>query len=43
MTPASLVNHGEDLEVNLIDAPGEMDVQGRTVMSGDDPGHEATR
>jgi hypothetical protein len=32
VTPASLVNHGEELEVDLIDAPGEMDDQRQAVF-----------
>jgi hypothetical protein len=43
MTPTSLVNHGEELEVDLINAPGEIDDQRRTILASDHPGHEAMR
>jgi hypothetical protein len=43
MASASLVNHGEDLEVDLVDTPGEMGIQRRTVLASDQPGHEAIR
>jgi len=34
VAPASLINHGEDLEVDLIDPAGEMDVQSGTITAG---------
>jgi hypothetical protein len=43
MSPAPLVDHGEELEVNLIEAPCEMDDERRTVIARDHPGHEAIR
>jgi hypothetical protein len=31
MTPSALVNHGKELEVNLVEPPGEVDHEGRPV------------
>jgi len=43
VAPSGLVDHREELEVNLIHAPGEMDCEGMAVVSRHDPGHEARR
>ena len=43
MTPTALVNHGEQLEVDLIDPPGEMDYQRLAIRTSDDPGHKPMR
>ena len=40
MTPSALVNHGEELEVNLVKPAGEVDDEGRPVGPGHDPAHE---
>lgn len=39
MTTASLVDHSEEFEVDLVQAPGEMDDQRRAVLTRDHSGH----
>jgi hypothetical protein len=41
MTPTALVNHGKELEVDLIEAAGEVNNEGRPVGPGHHPAHEA--
>ena len=41
MAPAALVNHGEKLEVNLIEPVREVDDEGRSVRPGYHPVHES--
>ena len=37
MTPSALVNHGKELEVNLVEPPGEVDHEGRPVQTWSPP------
>jgi hypothetical protein len=43
MTAAALVDQGEKLEVDLIEAPGEVNYESLPVLAGDHPRHEAFR
>jgi len=43
MTPSALINHGKELEANLVEPAGEVDHEGRPVRPGHHPAHESLR
>jgi hypothetical protein len=43
MTSPALVNHGKELEVNLVEPAGEVDNEGRPITPGHHTAHESLR
>jgi len=41
MSPSALVNHGKELEVNLVEPAGKVNDEGRPVVPGYHPAHES--
>jgi hypothetical protein len=43
MAPSALINHGKELEVNLVEPAGKVHDEGRPVGPGHHPAHEGLR